>query len=478
MSRLFWKIFGWFLVAMFLVGSTLALSVASSRNAAEGRRLRAFVERVARLEAEHAARVYEVGGPVELQKYLAERNGGEPNRSGLFGADGRNVLPGEEDAAVRPLVARALLTYETQVEFDRTSGLLAQRTYGPSGKLYVFCSNAAPPPMGPFRPNLRDLLLRIAMIVAVGVLVCWWLAHYITSPVLRLQSAVREIAAGKLHTRVGAALGRRRDEIAALGHDFDHMAEHIETLMNVQHRLLQAISHELRSPLARMSVATGIGRRRSGPELEDSWDRIQKETDRLNEMISQLLILTRLESETNVAARTSIDLSQLLQEIVADADFEAQSVDRSVVLASSEPLLAYANVALLRSAVENVLRNAIRYTEQGTPIEVRLLSEFRRGVTMAVIQVADRGPGVPEPDVANIFRPFYRVADARDRDTGGVGLGLAITDHAIRLHGGTVSARNATPRGLIVELRLPSMSDPRTLLSAAPRAERRSRQSS
>src|SRR5262249_17893695 len=145
---------------------------------------------------------------------------------------------------------------------------------GPSGKPYVFCTNLASPPVGPFRPNLSDLLLRIAMIVAVGVLVCWWLAHYITSPVLRLQSAVRKIAAGKLDTRVGAAFGRRRDEIAALGHDFDHMAEHIETLMNVQRRLLQAISHELRSPLARLSVATGIGRQRSGPELEDSWDRI------------------------------------------------------------------------------------------------------------------------------------------------------------------------------------------------------------
>ena len=473
MSRLFWKIFVWFLVAMFLVGSTLALSVASSRNAAEGRRLRAFVERAARLEAEHAARVYEVGGPLELQKYLAERNGGEPDQAGLFGADGNDVLKGHEDARIRPLIARALLTYETQFESGSTGRLLAQRTYGPSGKPYVFSTHLAPPPVGPFRPNLSDLLLRIAMIVAVGVLVCWWLAHYITSPVLRLQSAVREIAAGKLDTRVGAALGRRRDEIAALGHDFDHMAEHIETLMNVQRRLLQAISHELRSPLARMSVATGIGRQRSGPELEDSWDRIQKETDRLNEMISQLLTLTRLESETNVAARSSIELSPLLQEIVADADFEARSVERSVILASSEPLLVNANVALLRSAVENVLRNAIRYTEPGTQIEVRLLAEAGKGVGTAVVQVADHGPGVPEPDVANIFRPFYRVADARDRDTGGVGLGLAITDHAIRLHGGTVSARNSSPRGLIVELRLPCLSRPLAISSVALSSERR-----
>src|SRR5262249_46536830 len=164
MSRLFWKIFVWFLVAMFLVGSTLALSVASNRNAQEVRRLRAFVERVARLEAEHAARVYEVGGPAELDRYLAERNGGEPNRGGLCDGDGNNVLKGREDARTGALIARAFLTDETQFESDRAGRLLAQRTYGPSGKPYVFCTNAAPPPLGPFRPNLRDLLLRIAMI--------------------------------------------------------------------------------------------------------------------------------------------------------------------------------------------------------------------------------------------------------------------------------------------------------------------------
>jgi len=244
------------------------------------------------------------------------------------------------------------------------------------------------------------------MIVAVGVLLCWWLAHYITSPVLRLQAAVRQVAAGKLNTRVGSALGGRQDEIGVLGHDFDQMAEHIETLMNVQRRLLQAISHELRSPLARMNVATGIGRQRSGPELQSSWDRIQKETDRLDEMISQLLTLTRLESDTNVAARKTIELSLFLQEIVADADFEARSVERSVILLVSEPLLVSANPVQLRSAVENVLRNAIRYTDCGTKIEVSLLADVNNGNSMAIIQVADHGPGVPEPDLANIFRPF------------------------------------------------------------------------
>jgi len=468
MSRLFWKIFLWFLVAMFLVGSTLAISVVSSRSPEGGRHIGSFVERVVRAEGEHAARVYEIAGPTELQKYLAELTEDGGATAGMFDANGRNLSNGASEPNLDSLVARTLSTHETQFEWSKK--LLAQRAYGPSGRPYVFYT-AAIPPLGPPPAHLPGLLARIAMIVAVGVLLCWWLAHYITSPVLRLQAAVREIAAGNLNSRVGSALGRRRDEIAVLGHDFDRMAEHIETLMNVQRRLLQAISHELRSPLARMNVATGIGRKRSGPELQSSWDRIQKETDRLNEMISQLLTLSRLESEANLTVRKTIELSLFLQEIVADADFEARSLERSVILVLSEPLLVTANAAQLRSAIENVLRNAIRYTGRGTQVEVNLLAEVNKGKNTAIIQVTDHGPGVPEPDLANIFRPFYRVADARERDTGGVGLGLAITDHAMRLHGGTASARNSPPHGLMIELRLPTLSRPRSTASSMPPVE-------
>ena len=464
MNRLFWKIFVWFLVAMFLVGGTLALSVASSRIDSADSRFRSVADRVVRLEAEHAARVFEQGGPAELQKYLAEMSDTSPARPGLFNSEGKNVLGQESTPVLMPLIFRASRTYETQFETDHETRVLAQRTYGPSGKSYVFYTEITPPPFGPFHSGLRELLIRLAAIVIVGILVCLWLAHYITSPVLRLQHAVREIAAGKLSTRVGATLGRRRDEIAALGHDFDHMAEHLETLMNVQRRLLQAISHELRSPLARMNVALGLGRQRSGEELQSSWDRIQKEADRLNEMIAQILTLARLESESDIAARHTIELSLFLQEIVADADFEARSIECSVIVVLSEPLLVRANTSLLRSAIENVLRNAIRYTERGSQVEVSLLADSVNGQTIAIIHVADHGPGVPEPDLVNVFRPFYRVADSRERETGGVGLGLAITDHAIRLHGGAVSARNSPLGGLIVELRLPAISQPIPLL--------------
>jgi two-component system, OmpR family, sensor histidine kinase CpxA len=461
MSRLFWKIFVWFVVAMFLVGGTLVLSVASTRDEAADGRFRSFAGRITRLEAEHAARVYEQEGPVELRKYLRDMSGGVNEYTDLFDAEGRTAFGEQAKDALMPLILRAARTQETQFGTNHEFRILAQHTYGPSGKPYVLCAQFGPPPrFGPLHSGLRELFFRLTAIVVVGVLVCLWLAHYITSPLLKLQSATREIAAGRFSTRVASALGRRRDEIAALGHDFDHMAEHIETLMSVQRRLLQAISHELRSPLARMNVALGIGRQRSGQELQGSWDRIQKETDRLNEMISQILTLARLEGESNIAARTTIELSMLLQEIVADADFEARSMERSVIVVLSEPLLVSANTSLLRSAIENVLRNAIRYTECGSQVEVSLHADIVNERTVAIIHVADHGPGVPEPDLGNIFRPFYRVADARERETGGVGLGLAITDHAIRLYGGTVSATNAPSGGLVVELRLPAISQP------------------
>src|SRR6266404_4409701 len=180
---------------------------------------------------------------------------------------------------------------------------------------------------------------------------------------------------------------------------------------------------------------------------------------RLNDMISQILTLGRLESDS-ASPQTTIELSMLLQETVVDSDFEARSMERSVIVVISEPLLVRANTSLLRSAIENVLRNAIRYTQRGSQVEVSLLADSVNEQTIAIIQVADHGPGVPVKDLSNIFRPFYRVADARERETGGVGLGLAITDHAIRLYGGTVSARNSPLGGLIVELRIPAISQP------------------
>ncbi len=250
-------------------------------------------------------------------------------------------------------------------------------------------------------------------------------------------------------------LAKRHDEIGQLGRDFNLMAERLESMVRAQHRLLGDISHELRSPLARLGVALGLARQRSGNEANGALDRIERESENLNEMISQLLILTRLESGTDGRKRTDVDLAALLREVADDADFEARSINRIVQVVMADKCSISGVEELLRSAVENVVRNAVRYTPEGTAVEVTLRHRNGAGDNFAVITVRDRGKGVPEEALDKIFRPFYRTEDARDRQSGGgTGLGLAITERAVRLHGGTVKATNASDGGLAVEMKL------------------------
>jgi two-component system sensor histidine kinase CpxA len=248
---------------------------------------------------------------------------------------------------------------------------------------------------------------------------------------------------------------RRRDEVGQLGRDFNGMAERLESMVKAQQRLLGDISHELRSPLARLGVALGLARQRSGADANGALDRIERESDNLNEMISQLLELTRLESGTDGRKRTTIDLASLVRDVVEDADYEARGVNRSVQVVWTERCSINGIEDLLRSAVENVVRNAVRFTPEGTAVEVALQRQNGSGSNFAIISVRDHGKGVPEESIEKIFRPFYRAEDARDRQSGGgTGLGLAITERAVRMHGGSVTAANTKDGGLSVELRL------------------------
>ncbi len=301
----------------------------------------------------------------------------------------------------------------------------------------------------------RHLGLRLSVTFVVAGIVCYLLARSLTAPILHLQKAARQFAGGALETRVGPFFGRRRDEIADLGRDFDNMAGRIESLVQAQRRLLRDISHELRSPLARLNVALELARRHAGPGAEDALDRMERESERLNDLIGQLTTLTLLESGAERLDKTSFDLSLLVREVVDDADFEARSRGRSVNFVPGGDLMITASEEMLRRAVENVVRNAVRYTAEGSTVEVTLHSERKAGPERAICKVRDHGRGVPEEALSNLFRPFYRVADSRDRETGGTGIGLAITERAVRLHGGTVTASNAADGGLVVEISLP-----------------------
>ena len=229
--------------------------------------------------------------------------------------------------------------------------------------------------------------MRLAGLLLTAILVCFALAKYLTSPIGKLRTATQKLAGGDLSSRVVPMVGRRRDELADLARDFDVMAERIETLVISQRRLNSDISHELRSPLARMNVALELAKQKSNKDTEPMLERIENESNRLNEMISRLLILAKLETNSELVEPVHIDLAQIVNEVAEDADFEAQAKGRSVTVSAQDHCTVMGSENLLRSAIENVLRNAVRYTAEGTVVDVSLKANNGH----AVLQVSDHG---------------------------------------------------------------------------------------
>lgn len=260
--------------------------------------------------------------------------------------------------------------------------------------------------------------LGILIAVISSGLVCYLLARSMTGPVTRLRQAAQSLAAGDLSARTGAPAGGRRGEMVELMRDFDVMAERLEGLVDSQSRLLKDVSHELRSPLARLSVALGLARQKAPPEIEGSLNRIELEADRLNQLIQRLLTISRLESGADGIRKSSLSLRELVEQVAHDAEYESAGRHCRVLADGDDEFLVEADPDLLRSAIENVIRNATRYTAEGTTVEVRLERQDGPNGEEMVIRVSDSGPGVPEAALAKIFEPFYRLDDARNRQTG------------------------------------------------------------
>ena len=298
-------------------------------------------------------------------------------------------------------------------------------------------------------------LARYAAVLIVGGLLCFALARHFSRPLVRLASTANELAQGQLHARAGTRVSRRHDEIGRLARDFDRMADRIEALVAGQRRLLGDVSHELRSPLARLTVAAGLARREASADAGEYFDRINKEAARLDRLIEQLLTLARIESGVDDELRGIIDLTEVVQEVVGDGDFEARAAGKRVTLIAADPVRLNGRADLLRSAVENVVRNAIRYTPPGSNVDVELRRNGRETEPHARLTVRDYGPGVDASAGADMFRRFWR-ADPSAADTAdGAGLGLAIADSVVRVHGGTIGAGNADTGGLLVTIDLP-----------------------
>jgi signal transduction histidine kinase len=290
---------------------------------------------------------------------------------------------------------------------------------------------------------------------------CLLLALYLTRPIIGLRRATHALAEGDLNARAGAQLGRRKDEIADLVRDFDRMAGRLRDLVYSQRRLLSNVSHELRSPLARMRVALALARRNEESSQTNPHNRMEAEIAKLDEMIGRILTLARLESGEVHPQMEELSLNELVAKIVADAEYEAARAGHAIEYRAEREILAYGNPDLLASAIENVIRNALYYTAGLEPVCVRL----NEAESFAVLRVRDHGPGVPESSLSSLFKPFYRADDSRVSSTGGTGLGLAIAERAVSLHGGTITAQNEISGGLSVEIRIPLRS---TKIAARP----------
>jgi two-component system sensor histidine kinase CpxA len=449
MRSLFLKIFlsFWLATALFLVVAimvTLAMRPTRQITSVEMSQSKFLAE---------AVEAYQLGGTDKLRGYLSNLRDNQKVHAVLFNEQGQligHIVPpwftetanGQRSTA--DTVWGRLNPHFQMLKASMTSS---------DGHRYTLVTQLPPGQNALFGPGGVPGLGILIAVLSSG-LVCYILSRYLTSPILRLRHATQKLAGGDLSARAGGSSLRGNDEMSQLVRDFDLMAEQIEKLIGAQSRLLKDISHELRSPLARLTVALELARQRTGPDGQGILDRISLESSRMNELIGSLTKIARLESGAGMR-KVPVQLEEVLEEIARDAAFEAQARNCQVQAEVLDELPVLGDPALLHSAIENVVRNATRYTPDGTTVNIHAEKAEKWGLAEAVIRVSDCGTGVPQDALEKIFQPFYRIDDARVRATGGVGLGLAITDQAIRLHGGSVKASNLPEGGLLVEIRLP-----------------------
>ena len=298
-------------------------------------------------------------------------------------------------------------------------------------------------------PGHMQGLSMISMLTIAAViigLVSYLLARLLTRPIRQLRQAVQVIAAGDLSARANIS---GRDEVAALAADFNLMAQRVSEMLASQRQLVSDVSHELRSPLARLRIALELAERAKDPAT--ALARVEKEADELEQLVTDLLSLARIESGQSLLEKQEVSLCPLLRKIVSDANFEGEAGRRQVILDHCDDVRVEGDPVLLDAAIENVVRNALRFTPQDSQVVIAL----RQQPHTIVITVDDQGDGVPEAALKLLFEPFARVAEARDRHSGGFGLGLAITGRTLLAHGGDARAENRPDGGLRVTLTLP-----------------------
>jgi two-component system sensor histidine kinase CpxA len=454
MSSLFLKIFLWFWATVIATGIALVLTFMFGPRSVPSQWHATLME-TAHSSGAIAVSEADRGGDSAAAAYIGRIEAETHLRTCLFDQTG-SLVAGNDCGSFQSMISRVTVTKPSNFSMRYGIARVAMRLKGSNGHEYIFATELPAGPRAALGINPVTIALQWGVALLVSGLICYLLTRYLTAPILRLRAASQQLAAGDLSTRAAAGLERRHDELGDLVRDFNAMASRIEELVSRQRQLISDVSHELRSPLARLYVALDLGRERKG--TDPAFDHMEKDIGLLNEMIGRLLAVARLDSSAPAVAMISVNLTEIVSQIVRDADFESCERNGHVVLTVHDQIFVQGDPKLLKSAIENLVRNAIAYTEPGTSVEVLLQSEHRSSESFARLSVRDSGPGVPESELVNIFQPFYRVSDARDRQSGGAGLGLAIAERVIRIHGGTIRAENVTPRGLQVEILMPQLS--------------------
>lgn len=450
MRSLYWEIFISFWVATILIIISTALITSEiTQKSSISAQERYFMDSYANA----AIATYEAGHRTALTTWL--ENIGLRKHLELYLLTNKGVIIGNQDI---PPIVHTISSRFAADELDEgifKSGplILSHEIQSTSGQIYRLAAFNRDSPAYLVRLPWTKVILQLLIAIGISGFICYSLSIYLTKPLRSLRLAAKALGKGHLKTRVGHFLGHHKDEIAALSDAFDSMAAQLETLIQSKQRLLQDISHELRSPLARLQIALEMGRKKSQDLAEAEFDRIELECIRLNDLIGEILYFTRLDHSAETLQTQPIDLFNLLDNIIKDANYEFSQQMSRVVAGKIEHCHSLLDPRLIHRAIENILRNALRYSPEDKQVTVSLYTD--KATQNIYIDIEDNGPGVPKEQLDAIFNPFYRVDTAREKNTGGYGLGLAIAKRAVMLHDGKVYAVNRQEGGLLVRIALP-----------------------
>lgn len=461
MGRLFWKIFLTFWLTLIIAGIGVGLVVWWHAQYIDDSVRRGRDPRAAELVGA-ATNTLEHGGIEALKGFLSHYVGVGPltiYAVNDHGVDilGRSVDPKEVEAARQR--ARAAETRSTALRVQIAHGdylllftsIMGGPGFPPPPPEFGGPPGPGPGGIGPPRHGPPPLWMHLATVLLASLAFSALLAWYFVKPIRSLRAAFKQVAEGHLDTRVRAVMGRRRDELSDLGRDFDSMTGQLEGLIGAQKRLFHDVSHELRSPLARLHAAIGLARQRP-EQLGDTLDRLEREAGRLDDLVGEVLTLARLDSGMAGSEPVEFDIADLLDSILDDVRFEAETLGSHVDCARSARARLLGQADLIGRAIENVIRNALRYTPTGG--RITLGCKYDASTGLYHLSVCDQGPGVDEDELDAIFVPFHR--GRRTKNSEGYGLGLAIARRAVEAHGGAIRARNRPEGGLCIEIELPA----------------------